>query len=304
MKNKEIKINTKFGYFEVIPKPTEEELKAYYQEKYYQDAHGNYEKNYEGSEKSYFYNKVYQKNYIIHKLCNRKNDKSILDIGCGEGFTLNYYKQKGWNVTGIDFSSFGIKANNPQLLPYFKQGNIFEEINKLIENNKEFNVVWLDNVLEHVIDPQKLIQQCYFLTKRGGVFVVEVPNDYSDFQKALLNSKVINKKYWEAYPDHLSYFSYSSLQNLCESIGWKTGKIISDFPIEWFLSNEKSNYINNKVGKEAHKSRVFIENFLHNNQEQNMDNLIDFYESMAKIGQGRQIIGFFKKDEVQSIKNK
>ena len=238
----EFKINTEFGYYEITPKPSEEEFRAYYQDKYYQNENATYEKHYEDIELSYFYNKVEQKNYVIKKIINQKNHQSILDIGCGEGFTLGYYKEKGWNITGVNFSNFGIKTNNPQLLPFLIQGDIFDEVNKLVKNNKKYDVVWLDNVLEHVIDPKNLIQQCYNLTNNGGVLVVEVPNDYSDFQRILLHSKKITKKYWEAFPDHLSYFSNKSLRNLCKSIGWETVKIISDFPIEWFLTNKNSNY--------------------------------------------------------------
>ena len=77
-----------------------------------------------------------------------------------------------------------------------------------------------------------------------------------------------------------------------ESNGWKTQKIISDFPVEWYLANPSSNYNKNKnIGKSAHESRMFIENFLHSNQSIKLDDLTNFYESMAKIGQGRQLIG-------------
>jgi len=299
MDGSKIKINKKHGYYEVTPKPSEKELQEYYENKYYQEQKATYVKHYEDAELSYFYNKIDQKFHVINKLLSLGNNKSLLDIGCGEGFTLNYYKQKFWNVTGIDFSDFGLKTNNPDLLPNLKQGNIFKEITKLVNLKIKYDVVWLDNVLEHVIQPEDLIQQCYKITKNGGALVIEVPNDYSDFQKELLETKKIEKKYWEALPDHLTYFSSKSLQNICEYIGWKTVKIISDFPIEWFLSNKNSNYVNNNnTGKEAHNSRVFVENFIHNNQKNNMDNIINFYESMAKIGQGRQIIGFFIKNEI------
>ena len=127
------------------------------------------------------------------------------------------------------------------------------------------------------------------------MLVVEVTNDFSDFQKALFQSGKISRKYWEAYTDHLTYFSYKSLQKLCETHSWKTHKMISGFPIEWYLPNNNSNYMtNNNVGKADHESKIFIENYLHNRKTE-MNNLISFYEAMAKIGQGRQLIGFFSK---------
>lgn len=115
------------------------------------------------------------------------------------------------------------------------------------------------------------------------------------FQQALFDSKKINKKFWEAYPDHLAYFSRESLISLCENNNWKIEKVIGDFPIEWFLMNNHSNYCNDKsLGKQAHVSRIFLENFL-GETTTNRSDLISFYESLSKINQGRQIIGFFKK---------
>lgn len=289
--------NKRFGYYEIIPKPSEEDLRNYYKDKYYQNGHGTYENYYEKEEVAYFRNKVAQKDYVVKKfLPISANTRTLLDIGCGEGFTLSYYHKKGWVVTGVDFSDYGLKINHPHLLPYLKQGNIFEEIQELAEDELQFDIVWLDNVLEHVRKPESLIQQCYRLTKNGGLLVIEVPNDYSDFQETLLQTNKIQKKYWEAFPDHLNYFSYQSLKNICEYNGWKTKKVISDFPIEWYLADNHSNYVNTRqLGKEAHHARIFIENFLHNNQKNNPGNLINFYESMAKVGMGRQIIGFFAK---------
>jgi len=54
--------------------------------------------------------------------------------------------------------------------------------------------------------------------------------------------------------------------------------------------------VKKNVGKEAHKARVFIENFLHKGNDTYQ--IVNFYEMMAKIGQGRQLIGFFIKNEI------
>ncbi len=196
----------------------------------------------------------------------------------------------------MDFSDFGLKINHPHLKSYLIQGDIFDEVQKLVLSGQKYDLVWMDNILEHVIDPVHLIQQCSRLTSEEGVLVIEVPNDYSDFQLKLLGAEKIISKYWEAYPDHLTYFSYQSFLNLLEANGWHKEKIISDFPIEWYLVNPHSNYANNKsVGKAAHHSRMFIENFLHENLTDRIADLINLYEAMAKVGQGRQLIGFFTK---------
>ncbi len=49
------------------------------------------------------------------------------------------------------------------------------------------------------------------------------------FQQALFDSKKVNQKYWEAYLDHLAYFSRESLISLCENNNWKTEKVTGEF---------------------------------------------------------------------------
>jgi len=295
-KTKEFKVNETYGYYEVTPKPTENELRDYYKDKYYQDDNATYTKHYELTELDYFKNKIAQKDFVVDQILGSNNKNALLEIGCGEGFTLDYYHRKGWSVLGVDFSDFGLKINHPHLKSYLIQGDIFDEVQKLVLSGQKYDLVWMDNILEHVIDPVHLIQQCSRLTSEEGVLVIEVPNDYSDFQLKLLGAEKIISKYWEAYPDHLTYFSYQSFLNLLEANGWHKEKIISDFPIEWYLVNPHSNYANNKsVGKAAHHSRMFIENFLHENLTDRIADLINLYEAMAKVGQGRQLIGFFTK---------
>jgi len=274
-----------------------EELRQYYENKYYQNENASYSHTYSDEEKKYFNTKIGQKDFVLSELLKSisAKDLKLLDIGCGEGFTLEYFYKKGWNVRGIDFSDFGIQSIHPHLAEFFIKGNIWETIECLLSEKKKYNVVWLDNVLEHVADPASLLSKAADLTEHGGILIIEVPNDYSAFQSALFETGKVNRKYWEAYPDHLAYFSRESLISLCESNKWKMEKVIGDFPIEWFLMNDHSNYSKDKsVGKQAHASRIFLENFLEESTKKKSD-LIDFYESMSKIGQGRQIIGFFRK---------
>ena len=81
--------------------------------------------------------------------------------------------------------------------------------------------------------------------------------------------------------------------NFCESNGWEEKYVLSDFPIDLFLTNEHSNYIKDRTkGKEAHKTRVQLDNLFHQNDPQKT---VRLYQAMADLGFGRQIIGFFQK---------
>lgn len=281
-----------FGFFEIDPKPSKEFLAAFYAEKYFQNDAGNYRAEYSKEELGYFKNRDVQKKIILEETFNL-SAKRILDIGCGEGFTLKNFQEFGWEVIGIDFSNFGIRNKNPELLPHFIEGDLLENMTILTSKDEKFDVIITNNLLEHVIDPSETMDKATALLAEGGVIVIQVPNDFSAYQQFLLENEYIEHPFWIAYPDHLNYFTCESLNAFLETKDLDCKKVISDFPIDWFLINSNSNYVNNRnLGKEAHQSRITLENFL---ATIDPNKLINLYESLADIGMGRQIIGFYQK---------
>lgn len=280
----------KYGFHYVEDPPSSEELRKYYQEKYYQEEKGNYRKKYDAPEEKYIRLKIEQKLKLIERI-NPSVTKTLIDIGCGEGFTLSYFKRNGWNVTGLDYSEYGCNAMNPDCLENLITGDVFENIQKLISSQSKFGVIWMSNVLEHVLDPVQLLLDCRALISQGGILVVQVPNDFSELQKQLVKKQKTNE-FWIAIPDHLSYFNRESLEKTCSECGWDTKSIIADFPIDWYLVNDHSNYITDRSkGHQAHHSRIELEIKVH---ESGIEKANAFYSALADVGMGRQITGFFR----------
>lgn len=288
-----ISIN-EFGFYSINEKPTAQELENYYAQKYYQEGKGSYKKQYSDEETQYFYNKIAQKHLLLSSYTHDLHKPySLLDVGCGEGFTLNYFKRNGWEVLGLDYSSYGVQTHNPDYISHVLTGDIYSNLNNLYSANKQFSVVWLDNVLEHVLNPLDLLQMCRNLVVQGGILVIEVPNDFSAVQLKLRELALINNDFWVVLPDHISYFNKQGLINLCKTASWDCCKIIGDFPIDFNLFNPESNYnIDFTKGKGAHLQRVRVENLLHNISPEKTNAL---YEILSDMGLGRQIIGIFKK---------
>jgi 2-polyprenyl-3-methyl-5-hydroxy-6-metoxy-1,4-benzoquinol methylase len=280
-----------FVFFEITSKPSPKELESYYAEKYYQSEQGNYEKHYSKEELLFFKNKDEQKKIVIDKIRSQENGV-FLDIGCGEGFTLANFEAFGWEVTGVDYSVFGCEKMNPAQSKNLIAGDLYESLNGLIRQKKTFDVVWMNNLLEHVIDSVEILTLSKRLLNKRGVLVIQVPNDFSKYQAFLEAKEYIDKKFWIAYPDHLNYFNRESLGNLCKANGFEEKFVLADFPIDLFLSNKHSNYVlDNKKGKLAHKARVELDNFFH---ETSPEKTIDMYRAMAELGIGRQVISFFQ----------
>ncbi len=289
----------KYGFYELTNKPSEEELKEYYKRKYFQEGKGTYQLVYSEEELRYILNKIEQKYYAFKELLPSKEKYNLLDIGCGEGFCLKYFKEKGWDILGCDYSDFGIKAHNPEYVNDVLSGDVNEHLTMLASEKKRFDVIWLDNVLEHVLNPLHLLQLCKRLIYDTGLLIIEVPNDFSELQQKLYEHKMINCRYWIAVPDHISYFNKEGLINICNEAGWFHQTILSDFPIDFNLSNPHSNYVENKTtGRGAHQQRVFLDNLFHGISIEGTNKL---YQALADMGLGRQVIGVFNCNQTSEI---
>ena len=277
-------------------KPTPQELQKYYAGKYYQEAKGGYELEYSKDELLFFKAKLEQRiaalqNYLPQFQGEKKG--SLLDVGCGEGYALAFFREHGWSVRGIDFSSAGVESKNPDCTNALVTGDVFALLQAEITAGETYDVVWLQNVLEHVIDPLDLLKSLRSLVSPGGLAVVTVPNDCSITQRAALANQHIDSAFWVLPPDHLTYFDHVSLTNAANNTGWICEEMLGDFPVDWFLFHPGSNYVRDKsaAGKAAHKARVQIENLIH---EQPIEDVLRFWSATAKLGMGRNITAFLR----------
>ena len=281
------------GYWQIVDKPTLPELREYYAEKYYQEAKGGYELKYSDEELAYFNAKLAQRKAVLElHLTSSLSQHTLLDVGCGEGYSLAFFRRLGWKVKGFDFSAAGISSKNPSCLDALVTGDVFEQLDQEVRSGYRYEVVWLQNVLEHVLEPLDLLRSLRNLIAPDGVAVVTVPNDCSITQRAALELGHIEDSFWVVPPDHLTYFDHNSLANAANAAGWQCVEMLSDFPVDWFLFHKGSNYqADRRAGKQAHRARVQIENLIH---QQPMVDVIRFWSAAAKLGIGRDITVFLK----------
>lgn len=118
------------------------------------------------------------------ELLDRYSDLEIrrfLDIGCGEGYVLADAAGKGWDAFGMDI--YDNRKDNARTgnISFFK-GNIFEAAYP----DNYFDSVYLDSVLEHLIDPVSHLREIHRIMRRGGTLYAGVPNEnslFNDFRK-------------------------------------------------------------------------------------------------------------------------
>ena len=104
------------------------------------------------------------------KILERKC-QNILDVGCGPGVFYKPYKDLSIDWIGVEVSPFWIEFGKKNKIP------ILEKSLKEIED--KFDVITAHQVLEHVENPMKFMNQILKILKPGGILHFEIPNHLS-----------------------------------------------------------------------------------------------------------------------------
>jgi 2-polyprenyl-3-methyl-5-hydroxy-6-metoxy-1,4-benzoquinol methylase len=282
-------------FIHVNPIPTNKELSSLYANDYYKKIKPNYIQ-FNEKEIKYLDYTFNEKLDTIEKLLSSKS-KRVLDIGSGPGFFLRRAKRRGWDVLGIEPAliayNYSKKHNIPTIQKFFYEVDI-KQIGK-------FDAIHTFDVLEHVNDPISMLKKSYSLLKRGGIIVVEVPNDFNPLQK-LVQKELKKKEYWVTLSSdsknsgtlvHLNYFDFSTISNLLKRIGFKIIIKEATFPLEIFLLMGQDYIKNPKIGKKIHLERIQFEKNFEKGKEGQLKRKI--YQKLAEIGIGRTAIIYAKK---------
>jgi len=278
------------GFYQADPTPSQEELKSFYENEYFQSGYkGGYKKKYSKDEIDHIENKAKISEYIWGKFGDKKVG-TLLDIGAGEGFFSNYFFQKNWNVVLCDFASYGVENYNPHLLNHFVCGNFYEFLDEKIKSSETYDFINMDAILEHVADPVLLLEKVREVMTKQSLLRVRLPNDYSCFQNFLFSQGIIGADPWFAPPEHLNYFTFSSLEQCLKSKGFKIEFFLGMIPIEMYLLNENSHYYKDKKkGKGAYKASCLFEEYM---MSQGIENYVEYMKAAAKCNFGRRILAY------------
>lgn len=137
----------------------------------------------------------------------------VLDVGCAGGGFLSYLQERGYcNLFGIDTTENYIleagKNNNNLIL---KLGSA-EDIP--FENNF-FDIIVIDQVLEHLVNPGKFFQEAARVLKKGGLIFIGLPD------AGQYNEYYIFDFYWFLLREHLQHFDLHHLNKIAGNYGFE-----------------------------------------------------------------------------------
>ena len=118
----------------------------------------------------------------------------LLDVGCSSGSLLKVAKKIGFKVF---------------------QGKLEEAKFE----NESFDLIILFELIEHIKDPKDLLYECFRILKRGGIVVLNTPNQDS-WTASFMKEK------WGGFSlvdmgGHISFFSPKSITTLADQVGLK-----------------------------------------------------------------------------------
>lgn len=163
-----------------------------------------------------------------------RQTNNFLEVGSGEGFFLDAAQAQKWNAFGTEFID--------RFIERCRQRGITMHRGKLDVSNYTSGsmdiIAWIE-VIEHINDPVTELKKFHRLLRKGGIVYVTTPN-FNSLARLILKDKLN----LISYPNHLAYYTASTLQYVFEQNGFKKirlettgmspGRLIS------FLKNRKS----------------------------------------------------------------
>lgn len=159
-----------------------------------------------------FYRKFY-----LYPLLNNYLDGKVIDVGCGLGDFIKYRK----NTVGVDV--------NPRIVEFCQKNSLNVSLIKdqnLHFDNNSFDGVIMDNVLEHITNPKRILNEVNRILNKNGILVIGVPG-IKGYQKD---------------PDHKIFYSDEKLSNDISLYGFELIKIVKTPLSMRFLSKLLTSY--------------------------------------------------------------
>jgi len=166
----------------------------------------------------------------------------ILEIGCGYGAFTSLLSQKGALVVGTEIDDISLKIAR-KFLGHNRQVKLVKVADELLPFKKNyFDVVVMFDVIEHVKNPKRIMQEIYRVLKNHGTLYIEFTPYYSLIGHHLYDITVFpihifSKKY-------IRKFIYQKVKNKRGIFGakeyWENFKSLNQMKISKFQEYAKT----------------------------------------------------------------
>lgn len=140
---------------------------------------------------------------------------SILEVGCGTG-----QYSDAWDTLNVKW--LGVEINKLMLDFCQKHNKNVITFEKFSQSETKFDVIFLSQVLEHILDPTPFLNLLVARLNDGGILHIDVPN-HDGLISNIRKISLFKKEYGFIQPNHhLIAYNQKSLSTLISNIGLKT----------------------------------------------------------------------------------
>lgn len=286
-----VRQNEQYGFYQLDPVPETDELSSFYESKYYDlirqggrapEIRRLMETGEDGErERAWLRHTLYAD--IAHYLEHLAPGGTVLDVGAGTGDLVSFLAENGFNASGIEPSrDASALAGEKNITVHCATLEAWAQEDA---NRSAYDAVVLINVMEHVPNPEETLRLVRALLKEGGIVCLRLPNDFSEVQESA-QSAMNAEPWWVSAPDHINYFTMSSLVRLFDGMGFDCEKLTADFPMELFLLMGEDYVRQPDMGGICHERRRKLEFALPTALRRKL------YEALAAVGAGRNTLAF------------
>ena len=159
------------------------------------------------------------------------NPGRLLDVGCGPGFLLAVATKRGWEAVGMDVNEWAVRYGQDVVGVEVQHG----VLTAASFPDEKFDAITMMDLLEHVPEPSRLLEQAARLLRPGGALVVLTPDAGAPV------SRLMGRRWPEVVPgEHTVLFSRIGLtkalaRNGFVATAWHT--VGKEAPIGVFLGD-------------------------------------------------------------------
>lgn len=145
---------------------------------------------------------------VVRKMLQGLQFGSVLDIGCGEGSNLLFFKSNwpGVELAGADVSAAALELTR-KVVPEARLYGFDSQKEKL---DRQFDLVFCSDVLEHIPEDEAVIKNLYAMTGKYCL-VATMQGRMRDFEKTI---------------GHVRNYKYGELAEKMRAAGFKNLRIV------------------------------------------------------------------------------
>ena len=150
------------------------------------------------------------RNWLRHFGVTASSDRKALDIGCAAGAFPKVAHEFGFSAVGVEPSLYLSQWAREEYKLDIRSGTLQEQNFP----DREFDLVTLWDVIEHLGDPPEVLNEISKILKDDGYLIVNFPA-YDSWPRKLMGMK------WPFFLSvHLFYFTIDSISALLEKCGY------------------------------------------------------------------------------------